>query len=702
MPKGSESPRRKRLVRGFWVGLGTLVIAFLLHLLGIVQPLEWKSWDARLRLLARPERAGRDIVIFLIDQYSLDYFEKQMGLPWPWPRQIYSAVIDYLRTGGAQAVFFDLIFSESSRAGVEDDQDMARAMKEAGNVFLTLSLSQKEKSEEAMPASTLDRFAVAAEKLPPSTYPLALSAGLPVDVLIRAARGAGNVLFLPDKDGIFRRLPLAGSYMGRLIPSISVALADFVGGGKNFSSVPVDSSGRMIIRYHGSAETYKRYSIASIINSWALIEEGKEPQVAPSEFAGKIVLIGGNAPGILDNRPTPLSGACPGVEIHATVLDNLLRQDFIRIPPLAVFIAFLAFVSFLTAVGASVLRKIRQLVVLFIFCLAIPCAAVWLAFRSGFWLDFVVPEFSVVVGFLGASLLNYSVEGKQRRFIKSVFQHYLSPDVIEKVIENPALLRLGGERREITSFFSDVAGFTSISEALSPEELVNLLNEYLSEMTDIILSSGGTLDKYEGDAIVAFWNAPLDQPDHALRACRAALVCQKRLADLQTHFLEKYGKGVAMRIGLNSGAAVVGNMGSTRRFDYTAMGDTINLAARLEGACKQYKVPVLIGETTFGLIRDDIAAREVDVIRVVGKAKPVAVYEIIGEKSGLAPEETERLKLYEEAREAYKRREWQRAAGLFGLIEGDALAALYRERCDNLSTSPPAADWDGVFHLKSK
>jgi len=702
MPKGSESLRRKRLARGLWVGLGALALALLFHVLDLARPLEWKSWDARLRLLARPERAGQDIVIFLIDQYSLDFFEKQQGLPWPWPRQVYSAVIDYLRTGGAKAVFFDFLFSESSRAGIEDDQDMARAMERSGNVFLTLSLSQKEESEEAVPASALERFALANEDLPVSSYPIALSAGLPVDELIRAARGAGNVLFLPDKDGIFRRLPLAGSYLGRLIPSISVALADFIGGGKNLSSVPVDSSGRMIIRYHGPAGTYKRFSIASIINSWALIEEGKEPQVPPSEFSGKTILIGGNAPGILDNRPTPLSGACPGVEIQATMLDNLLRRDFIRVPPPAVFFGLLIFVSLLTAVGASVLRKIRQLVVFFIFCLALPCGAVWLAFRAGFWLDFVVPEFSVVAGFLGASLLNYSVEGKQRRFIKSVFQHYLSPDVIERVIENPALLRLGGEKREITSFFSDVAGFTTISEALAPEELVNLLNEYLSEMTDLILSSGGTLDKYEGDAIIAFWNAPLDQPDHALRACRAALSCQKRLAALQPRFLEKYGRAVAMRIGLNSGAAVVGNMGSTRRFDYTAMGDTINLAARLEGACKQYKVLILAGEETFRRVQNELAVREVDIVRVVGKAKPVAVYEIIGEKSGLTPEETERLRLYEEAREAYKRRGWERAAALFGKIEGDALAALYKERCDGLKTSPPAEDWDGVFHLKSK
>jgi len=703
MPKGSELLRRKRLVRGLWVGLGALALALLLHGLGVVRPLEWKSWDARLRLLARPERASQDIVIFLIDQYSLDFFEDQQGVPWPWPRQIYSAVMDYLRAGGAKAVFFDLIFTESSRAGVEDDQDMAAAMERSGNVFLPLSLSQeKEESWEAIPASALQRFSAAKTDLPDASYPSVRSASLPIDELIGAARGAGNVLFVPDKDGIFRRLPLAQSYEGLLVPSIAVALAKFSAEGQKLPQVPVDTSGRMIIRYHGPAGTYESVSIASIINSWAQIEEGKEPQVPPSEFSGKIVLIGGSAPGILDNRPTPLGGVSPGVEIHATVLDNLLRRDFVRVPAFAVFLAFLLFVSFFTAVGASVLRKIWQLVVLFVVCLALPGAAVWLAFRSGYWLDFVVPEFAVVSGFIGASLLNYSVEGKQRRFIKSVFRHYLSPDVIDRVIQNPALLRLGGEKREITSFFSDVAGFTAISESLAPEELVNLLNEYLQEMTDIILSSGGTLDKYEGDAIIAFWNAPLDQPDHALRACRAALVCQKRLGELQPRFQEKYRQRVTMRIGLNSGAAVVGNMGSSRRFDYTAMGDTINLAARLEGACKQYKVPILVGEETHRRVQNDIAAREVDIVRVVGTTKPVDVYEIIGDKSGLSPAESERLKAYNEAREAYKRQEWEKAEDLFGQIEGDTLSALYGERCRTLKQSPPAGDWDGVFDLKSK
>ena len=702
MPQGSVSVRPRRLLRGLWVGLGALGLALLLHFLGVHRPLEWKSWDSRLRLLARPERAGRDIAIFLIDQYSLDFFEDQQGLPWPWPRQIYSAVLDYLRTGGAKAVFLDLFFTESSRAGIEDDLDMARAMERAGNVFLALSLSQKAESWKIVPTSALQRFSLSAGDLPRASYPSASSASLPIDTLLGVARGAGNVLFVPDPDGVFRRLPLADFYDGHLVPSVSVALARFAAERQKLTQVPVDSSGRMIIRYYGPSGTYRTYSIASIINSWAQIEEGQEPQVPPSDFSGKIVLIGGSAPGLLDNRPTPMSGVTPGVEIHATVLDNLLQKDFVRVPAFAVSVVFLIFVSLFTAIGASVLKKTWQHVVLLVVCLALPCGAVWAAFRFGYWLDFVVPEFTVVVGFIGASLLNYSVEGRQRRFIKSVFRHYLSPDVIDRVIQNPSLLRLGGEKREITSFFSDVAGFTSISEALTPEELVNLLNEYLQEMTDIILAAGGTLDKYEGDAIVAFWNAPLDQPDHALRACRAALGCQKRLRELQPRFQEKYGRAVTMRIGLNSGAAVVGNMGSSRRFDYTAMGDTVNLAARLEGACKQYGVPILVGEGTYRMVQNAIAAREVDIIRVVGKTKPISVHEIIGEINQLTPVLSERLRAYNEAREAYKSRDWERAEELFRLIGDDVLSTIYAERCRTLKQVPPASDWDGVFDLKTK
>ncbi len=692
---------RHRIGRGLVLGFTAFAIAMAALSLRVAEPLEWKSWDLRLRLLADPSRASSDIVIVLIDQYSLDVYEKQQGLPWPWPRQLYSAVVDFLRTGGAKAVFFDLVFSESSRWGVEDDEDFARAMERAGMVFLPLSLSRQEFLEE-VPAEALRIFALPLETVPQVNFPSAESVSLPVDVLLLAARGAGNVSFVPDGDGVFRRLPMAVSYRDLLIPSAPFVLARFILGTESLAAVPLDRQGRMIIRYYGPAGTYKTYSIAAIINSWAQLEEGGNPQIPPSEFAGKTVFIAGSAAGILDSRPSPLSALSSGVEIHAAVLDNVIHRDFIRGQPRFALAALLLLFSLLTVVGASHLRKIWQLVVFFVFCLALPAATAGLAFVSGYWVPFVIPEFAVLIGFIGAALMNYSVEGKQRRFIKSVFRHYLSPDVIERIIANPSLLELGGEKREITSFFSDVAGFTSISEGLSPEDLVALLNEYLSEMTDIILSEGGTLDKYEGDAIIAFWNAPLDQPDHRVRACRAALRCQERLAELGPHFEAKIGRVLAMRIGLNSGPAVVGNMGSRRRFDYTAMGDTVNLASRLEGAGKLYKVSILAGEDTCSGIKDAVVAREIDTIRVVGKKRPVAVFEIIGEVGRVAESDMERLGIFARAKEAYRRRAWEAAAALFAGLKGDPVANLYLERCKEFGQSPPPVDWDGVFDLVHK
>ncbi len=693
---------RKKWVRGTLVGLGAFALSFLIQELGIFRPLEWKSWDLRLRLFSNPRRANRDIVIFLIDQYSLDVYEKEQGLAWPWPRQLYSAVIDYLRTAGARAIFFDLTFTEGSRYGVEDDENFAAAIARAGNVFLPVALSQKEEFFEEAPAKLLERFAITLASLPRTSFPEARSASLPVSSLLHACRGAGNVLFRPDSDGIFRRLPLAYHFSGLTIPSIPLALAVFLGREKELMEIPLDARGRLVLRFHGPAGTYRSYSLAAIINSWARLEEGLEPQVRPEEFAGKIVLIGGSAPGLLDLRPTPLSSVFSGVEVQAAALDNILSRDYVRSQPPLLFVILLFVFSVLTAAGATLVRKVWLQVVFFLACLALPFVAVWLGFASGMWLEFVVPEFAVTIAFIAASLLNYGVEGKQRRFIKGVFSHYLSPEVIDRIIDNPSLLRLGGERREVTSFFSDVAGFTAISEALSPEELVNFLNEYLSEMTEIILRSGGTLDKYEGDAIIAFWNAPLDQPDHALRACRAALRCQKRLVELGPRLREKTGRPVTMRIGLNSGPAVVGNMGSSRRFDYTAMGDTINLASRLEGASKLYRVPILAGEETYRQVKDALLAREVDTIRVVGKTRPVNVYEIVCEKSEAAAEEFSRLELFAEARQAYKSRAWEKALGLFDRIKDDPLAGLYIARLQSLRQSPPLADWDGVFVLKEK
>ena len=692
----------KKLVRGLAVGGAAFLAGLLIHVLGLFEPLEWRSWDLRLRSFAKASRADKSIELVLIDQQSLDVYERSQSLPWPWPRQIYVALIDYLKAGGARAVFFDLILSEGSRYGVEDDEILAAAMKSSGNVFVPFFLSHEAKAPDDAAVAALKRFSVSPAGVPGGAVEPLGSVTLPVPALLSAAAGSGNVRFAPDGDGIFRRIPLAFGYAGLVLPSLPLAMRDFLEGKAGPTKVPLDRGGRMIIRYHGPTGTYRAWSAAAIINSWALMDEGKAPQVDPREFAGKTVLVGTSAPGLLDLRPTPFSEVSPGTEIQASALDNLLNGGFVRVPSRAADALYVLVLSLLAGVVVTFANKTWKAAVLFVLVAAVPAAAASLAFAAGTWLPFVVPLFAALLASVGASLLNYGVEGRQRRYIKSVFRHYLSPDVIERVLENPALLALGGEKRDISAFFSDVAGFTSVSERLSPEELVELLNAYLSEMTDIILATGGTLDKYEGDAIIAFWNAPLDQPDHAVRACRAALRCQKRLAELRPEFAGRFGSEVRARIGLHSGPAVVGNMGSNKRFDYTAMGDTMNLASRLEGACKAYGVPILVGEETREEARDAVLFREIDRIRVVGKARPVRVFEPVAEREAAGAADAERIAAFERGLEADRRRDWDAAAGSFRALPDDPPSVLYLRRIEAYKAAPPPEGWDGVFELKEK
>ena len=698
----TRSQTRKKALRGLAVGLAVFVLTFLLGLLKVFQPLEWKSWDARVQLLADPSRAAADIVLLTIDQYSLDVYEKEQGLGWPWPRQIYAPVLDFLKAGGAKAVFFDLILSEASTYGVDDDRLFAEAMTRSGNVLLPVFLSAEEREVEAGETRLLEKSALDRSRVPGPAVHALKSVSLPVDVLAAAAVKVGNVQFVPDGDSVYRRLPLVFRYGGRLLPALPLAMADFISEGVDLREVPLDPSGNMILHFFGPRGTYQTLSIGAIINSQARIEEGLEPQVQPREFAGKTVIVGTTAAGLLDFRPTPFGGVYPGIEILATALDNIVHGDAIREAPAAVIWVSVLFFALLAGMGTSMLKKTGHLAALGLFLPALAAAGSLLAARTGVWVEFVAPAFAALSAFIVAALLSYGVEGRQRRFIKNAFRFYLSPQVIERILDNPSLLQLGGERREITAFFSDVTGFTSISEGLSPEDLVGLLNAYLSEMTDIILDLGGTLDKYEGDAIIAFWNAPLDLPDHALRACRAALRCQRRLAERREDFRRRYGHEVRMRVGINSGPAVVGNMGSDRRFDYTAMGDTMNLASRLEGAGKVYGVSTLVGEETERRVRDEILAREVDVIRVVGKKQPIRVFELLGEKGAVPAEELEKTSLFNRALETYRARRFSEAAAMFEALASDPVAAVYAGRARQSASSPPPEDWDGVYELNKK
>jgi adenylate cyclase len=313
--------------------------------------------------------------------------------------------------------------------------------------------------------------------------------------------------------------------------------------------------------------------------------------------------------------------------------------------------------------------------------------------------------FASGIGFLTINVYLFIQERKEKSFIKNAFGQYLSPKVIEQLMDDPSHLSLGGQRREMTAFFSDVQGFSTISESLTPDELVQLLNEYLTEMCNIIAAHDGTIDKFEGDAIIAFWGAPLVQPDHAVLSCLACIDMQNRLVELRKRWAEEGKPQLLVRMGVNSGPMVVGNMGSQTRMDYTIMGDSVNLAARLEGANKFYKIFTMISEFTYVLAKDFVEVRELDTIRVVGKSEPITVYELLDRKGMVTGERASVMATYHKGLELYKQRLYKEALTVFesvlAISPADGPSATYIIRCKEFMATPPGDDWDGVYtHTK--
>ncbi|MDE2489393.1 MAG: adenylate/guanylate cyclase domain-containing protein, partial [Elusimicrobia bacterium] len=584
--------------------------------------LELKTLDWRQRACAEPSRADRDLVLVMLDQASLDHFEKD-GIYWPWPRSLYGAALKFLKKGGARAVVFDDLFTSPSPYGEDQDADFGRSIRAFGPVALAMETGPE--PEAARAAAPPARFAAVAPALAASAR-RASSVRLPVPELLGGARWLGDASQEPDADGVFRRVPLAVSMGGRLYPSLAAAAA-MAATGKPLSAFrPALVGGEMPVLFRGKAETrdprlktYDWYSLGDLILGEQALEDGRRPALDPALFKGKTVLVGMSAAGLMDNHPSPVAGVFPGTEIVAAAADNLIRGDSLRPAPAAVLP--LLVLAALLAAWLSTRLTVRA------WAPAAACAAASaalagaavLAFRRGVWLDLAAPQLALWLGFAAASAWSYAVEGRRKRYLQAAFAHYLSPEVVRRIAESPEALALGGERRDATFYFSDIEGFTTISEGLAPDALARLMNRFLGAMTDEILASGGTLDKYIGDAVMAFWGAPIARADHARTACRVALANQRRLAELREEFAREGLPPVRSRIGLNSGPASIGNMGSSRRFSYTALGDAVNLASRLEGANKAYGTYLLISESTREQAGDAIEVRELDFVKVKGK-----------------------------------------------------------------------------------
>ena len=430
--------------------------------------------------------------------------------------------------------------------------------------------------------------------------------------------------------------------------------------------------------------------------------------IPPEQFEGNYVFFGLYAPGLFDICATPLSATYPGVGVHLCQLDTILQENYLYDVPSALEVLLLVLsVAGGFLLGSSISQaKITSLVIKTAFALAV-CMA-WYAFSIILFISgWILPSATVIFGFMlsyiTAIFEAYMTEGHQRRYLKSAFRQYLSPAVIENLIANPEKLNLGGEEREITAYFSDVQGFTSISEKLTPKELTDLLNNYLSAMTDIILAHGGTIDKYEGDAIIAFWGAPTEQADHAKRAVDAALACQQKLRDMQDELTKVTGKPFVQRIGLNTGKAVVGNMGSRSRFDYTMMGDTVNLASRLEGINKQFGTYTMCSRATMESAKANGCQyffRPISNIAVVGKKEGVQVFVPMPNEE--FESSTEVRAAYDEAYALFERGNFSAAREKFAQnSENDAPSAKFVEKCEKLIKNPPE-NWDGILRATEK
>ncbi|MHB8908566.1 MAG: CHASE2 domain-containing protein [Syntrophales bacterium] len=711
------SPRVKKLVLGLAAGGIGFALAIALWAPGWLDTWEDKTWDWRVNLLAKPGLSTDRIRLILLDQNSLDWAKKENSLGWPWPREIYNVVVDFCRRQGAKAVFFDILFTEPSTYGAADDRSFGEAIKSGppfvGAAFLSDSAGDARQWPVSLPEP---KFRV--DGLVPWMKESGSGTGHPSRGVFPIPEVAANSTVLadthlnPDPDNVYRRVELLSLFDGRILPSpaLGVFLAAApatplaIGGGAltvGEHRIPIGSRGDALLNFRGASGTHRSYSAAAVIQSELRIRNGEEPLIPGKDlFRDRYVFFGFTAPGLFDLRPTPVSGVYPGVEIHATALDNILSDDFMQPAPNAVLVALTLLLTVLAGVGTARAGGIAGSLLVYGIALLLPALLVAAAYGAGFWLPLVVQEVGVAVTLFSAGVIYYTTEGRQKLFIKNAFKQYLSPAVIEELIRYPERLKLGGERRVLSIFFSDLEGFTGISEGLEPEALTALLNEYLSAMTDIIHEEGGTVDKYEGDAIIAFWNAPLPQPDHAARCVRAALRCQEKLAQMRPALRERVGKELKMRIGINSGPAVVGNLGSHTRFDYTMLGDAVNLASRLEGINKQFGTYTIISQATLDLLAGEVPVRELSRVAVVGRREPVTIYEpmIPAEYDARA----EDLRIFAEGLAEFYRGRFEQAAAIFaGLTGRDPAAHAYTAKCRTLAEQPPDG-WNGVWVVTTK
>jgi len=596
---------KKQFVIGMSICIGVVLVVLIFWWLNVFYMWELKFYDYKF-LFKGSVNPQNKIVIVGIDDKSI----QQLGR-WPWPRDILARGIRNLKKSGAKVIGIDIIFPEPSRGKErKNDYILAKALKDAGCV---VGSSYFEEVLERVVSTDKQGQPIVKEEYN-------LRNILPIPIIEKAYKNIGFTNAFPDKDGVLRRAILKKEIDNKIIYSFNANIAS------NFLNKDIKqivNNKNIIMANFKMSKTgeafFPKYS-------FKMIYDGQFPK---DWIKDKIVLIGSLATGVFDHYPTPTEKMFPGVEFHAVLVDNLIHNDYFHeIHPVIIFLIIILFGLF-TGYFFVKFRPLKA-TILFFSILVIYFLFTQLAFTKFYLnIDFLKPSITIVGCYLGVMTYKFMTETKEKLWIKKTFSYYLSPEVINELMNNPDKLKLGGERKVLTVMFSDIRGFTSISEQLSPEQISNLLNEYLTVMTKIIFEYNGTVDKFIGDAIMAFWGAPIPQEDHA----KKAVLCSIKMIEELLHLQQNWGKRnlpiIDIGIGINTGDMVVGNMGSIERMDYTVIGDNVNLASRLESLTRQYETKIIISEFTYEIVKDIVKTESLGEVKVKGKEKKVKIYSVI-------------------------------------------------------------------------
>jgi adenylate cyclase len=633
---------RHRLARwgiGLAIGAAAALLAFALGRTQFVGTVELLTYDWRMRLTARPSRPSDDIVLVSIDDDSVRRMAASGFGRWPWPRLIHGYLVDYLARAPAKVIVYDVLFTEPDAqtfndgerdwSGAESDDELVKSVGHAGNVIVAGDAA----AERLIDPS---RALTSPESRPTRAYQHTGGCVRPRDVFVppvapldNVALDVGHTLFVRDPDGPLRRFDPFIASGDRIVPSLAMAAALAVrpGGVRPSSTCP------SLIAYRGPTiddqqrPSFSDYSFYTLFASEQQILGGATPEVDPSVFKGKIVVVGATASGTYEVQNSPFGPGISGGEVHANIIDALLSDRSIAPAPARVIAA--TTIGLPLAVGLSgAAVGIWPLLLLAVLTAAVfAWATVWL-FGTGSWLVLMQPLLGIGLAFVGQLAWQYFVEGREKRQVKRLFSRYVPRDVYEQLLANPEGAALGGKRRLMTVLFSDVRGFTAMSEKSTPEEVVGQLNEYFSRMVDVLFAHRGTLDKFVGDMVMGLFGAPVDDPDHAEHAVQAALAMTRALDELNRKWAAAGRPVLDIGIGISTGDMVAGNIGSESIMSYTVIGDTVNLGARLESLNKEYGTHIIISDATRAELKRKYDIRPLGEVVVKGKSRPVAIYEV--------------------------------------------------------------------------